>query len=43
MPDAASSQSVQPQAIADVIESLASEAACAMSGTLIPVKRGTVA
>jgi len=40
MPDADVSQWVTPQAIADVILFLASPAACAISGALIPVTRG---
>lgn len=43
MPDADTSQWVQPQAIADVIVFLASNAARAISGALIPVTRGTQA
>lgn len=42
MPDADTSQWVQPQAIADVILFLASSAARSVSGALIPVTRGTV-
>lgn len=42
MPDADTSQWVQPQAIADVILFLASGAARSVSGALIPVTRGTV-
>lgn len=41
MPDADTSQWVHPQAIADVILFLASDAARAISGGLIPVTRGT--
>ncbi|MBW8784388.1 MAG: SDR family oxidoreductase, partial [Novosphingobium sp.] len=40
MPDADVSQWVQPQAIADVIVFLASPAARAITGALIPVTRG---
>lgn len=43
MPDADTSQWVQPQAIADVILFLASDAARSISGALIPVTRGTPA
>jgi len=41
MPDADTSQWVQPQAIAEVILFLASDAARSISGALIPVTRGT--
>lgn len=41
MPDADTSQWVQPQAIAEVILFLASHAARSISGALIPVTRGT--
>jgi NAD(P)-dependent dehydrogenase (short-subunit alcohol dehydrogenase family) len=40
MPDADTSQWVQPAALADVILFLASDAARAVSGALIPVSRG---
>ena len=40
MPDADTSQWVQPQAIADVILFLASQAARSVTGALIPVTRG---
>lgn len=40
MPDADFSQWVQPQAIADVIAFLASDAARAVTGALVPVTRG---
>ncbi|MDO7836320.1 SDR family oxidoreductase [Sphingobium sp. HBC34] len=41
MPDADTSQWVQPQAIADVVLFLASDAARSITGALIPVTRGT--
>jgi len=41
MPDADTNQWVQPQAIAEVILFLASDAARSVSGALIPVTRGT--
>lgn len=41
MPDADTSQWVQPQAIADAILFLASDAARAISGALVPLTRGT--
>lgn len=41
MPDADTSGWVKPQAIADVMQFLASPAARAISGALIPVSRGT--
>lgn len=40
MPDADFSAWVQPQAIAEVIEFLASDAARAVTGALVPVTRG---
>ena len=40
MPDADFSQWVQPAAIADLIQFLASPAARAVSGALIPVAKG---
>ena len=43
MPDADTSQWVQPQAIADVILFLASPAARSINGALIPVSRGEAA
>jgi NAD(P)-dependent dehydrogenase (short-subunit alcohol dehydrogenase family) len=43
MPDADTSQWVQPQAIADAIVFLASDAARAISGALVPLTRGTLA
>lgn len=43
MPDADTSSWVKPQAIADVILFLASEAARSITGALIPVTRGTAA
>lgn len=43
MPDTDTSQWVQPQAIADAILFLASDAARAISGALVPLTRGTSA